>query len=109
LVAQPGGEDAVASLRRTLDELPRQPPTLRILNKSDLAADPTDDHWDFQTVATESHGVAELLHEIVARLTASVPPPGSPVPICKRQVDWLLELAAAADDADWMRSRLTAL
>ena len=86
-------------------------PILQVLNKADLAPK-ADRHGDgeenFRTVATTGQGVPELMGAVVARLTSDLPPLGSPVPLCQRQLDWLNAIASSADDPKAMGRLLMA-
>lgn len=97
-VTQPAGVGPTA-FDSMLDSIGDARPVIRVLNKSDLGGNRSAADRDFQTVATSGQGVDELLRHIVALLTETVPPPGSPVPLTERQMNWLREVAAAADIA----------
>lgn len=86
-------------------------PVLQVLNKADLAPQADrqgDSEENLRTVATNGQGVPELMGAIVASLTAALPPLGSPVPLCQRQLDWLNAIASSADDPNAMGRLLQA-
>ena len=84
------------SCDRALDIADSSKRLIRVLNKSDLLADPdSGDLCDVATNALTGAGVAELLVVIAEKLCDSMPPPGSPVPVTDRQARLLVEIEAA--------------
>lgn len=84
------------SCDRAMDIVDSTKRLIRVLNKSDLLADPNArDLCDVATNALTGDGVAELLAAIADKLCDLMPRPGSPVPVTDRQARLLAEVEAA--------------